>query len=342
MPIVLTKPSASGFLGSAEIRANFQALANAVGQANLVADPTFLIWPGGDAVAPAHWTLYGAAGAVVRTGTGLTDTSRRVGKFAAKVTAPTGNAAGLRQSLLPTASYDDGFDGLNVSVGCWVKCSSANKAAIYLNDGVNGVPNGTGGSSFHSGSGLFEWLTATLKLDAAATKLELNLEVGSSANAVFSAPTVLLGDTYPQFFVPCPVAYGTLYFPVSGVLLTGRKADFRFARPTLVKDVQLFCRTAPTTQAIVVDVNQGSANSMFSTRPQIAAAAFNGGAQPDGTYQYRCFNGGFGSGPASDTLLVVDVDQVGSGTAGSDLAVHIRALQYLRLLEQFLGHNEIA
>jgi len=114
------------------------------------------------------------------------------------------------------------------------------------------------------------------------------------------------------------------------------------SRPLIVKDVVLYAATAPTDDHIDVDVVHwdGAAwQSMFSTRPEIAAAGNYGQAQPDGTYQYRCF----GQGHAADFdhgLLGVTIEDVGSTIAGGDLTVYIRCLQYTRPLESWLAYNE--
>ena len=58
-----TKPIAGTGMTTAEIRQQWIAIERSALSLNLVADPTFLIWPGGDTVEPAHWSV---------TGTGVT------------------------------------------------------------------------------------------------------------------------------------------------------------------------------------------------------------------------------------------------------------------------------
>lgn len=79
--------------------------------------------------------------------------------------------------------------------------------------------------------------------------------------------------------------------------------------------VRLAVGTAPVGAAILVDVNKGG-TTIFTTqgnRPTIADGATSGGP---------------GTAPnvtavAAGDLLTIDVDQVGSGTAGSDLTVRL-------------------
>lgn len=330
-------------LTSADVRNNWTALAQSVGSTNCLADPAFLIWAAGDAAAPTHWTLSGAGAAVARAGTGLGDTSRKVGKFSAKVTAGGGATGILGQDLLTTTTYDDYLDGLTLSAGAWVRCSTASSARIGIHDGVS-----TGYSSYHTGGGAYEWLTATRTLDASATRVTFRFEVAASIVGYLSGPTFILGPVVPMYFQPCDTVLDTLRFHVAGNLATGTniQGGEDSYRPGIVEDVHLSVKTAPTTQAVIVDVNtwDGAAyTSMFSTRPQIAAAATRGSARPDSTYARRCL--GFHSGSATPSAgggLSIDIDQVGSGTVGADLTVHIRVKRFQRPLETFLGYNEVS
>lgn len=342
-----TKPAASTALVSSEVRQNFDALGYALFGVNLIADPTYLMWPAETintlaAVGLAHWSISGASAQYVRCGTGLSDTNRKAGLYSAKVTAGGAATANLSQTLLSTTTYDDIFDNETFSFGAWVKCSSASAARVSIYDG-----NGTTYSSYHTGDGTWQWLTGTRTINAAADRIVYQQEVAQSISAYFSGATVVIGPTPPAAYRPAPVIYGTLYFPIVGTQTTGtNKVRFVPSRPMLVKDVFLRAETAPTGQALIVDVNtwDGSAfTSMYTTRPQIAAAASSGSARPDATaYSRRCMTGSFGSSISTGGMLTVDIDQVGSGTAGADLTIHVRCLQYARPLENFGGYNEIA
>lgn len=340
-PVTNEKP-----LVSANLRNNWTALQQSLGGVNLLADPTFLIWHAGDAAAPAHWALSGVGAAIARAGTGLGDTSRKHGKYTAKVAAGGGAPAYLTQSLLTSTSYDDGFDGLKVSAGAWVRATGASSCRIRFDDTVS-----TTSSSYHTGGGAYEWLTVSHTTSATAAKLEFELEAVSSQTCYLSAPTVVLGGVPPSYPQPARTAIGTYEFeriPTAGGNLTTGTDKERWlpTRPGLILDVQLWVKTAPTTQAIIVDANtwDGAAfTSMFSTRPQIAATATRGGAQPDTTYARRCFTAFFGNAatPAVGQVVNVDVDQIGSGTVGADLTVRVLYLYFERPLEGFLGYNEL-
>jgi hypothetical protein len=335
-----TKPVLLSSVNSPEIRANWASIETAIAGVNLLADPTFLIWAAGDAAAPTQWVLSGAGAAVARAGTGLGDTSRKVGAFTAKVTAGGGAVGVLEQNLLP-ATMDTGFQGITVSMGAWVRATAASAARLRITDGVN-----TSFSSFHTGGGAYEWLTISgHSVNAAATKLTGGMEVAISQVGYLSGPTFLFGDIPPARFMPAPVEYLDLFWFIAGNQSTGaQKIAYRPRRPGIVKDVELEVGTPPATQALIVDVNtwDGAAmTSMFATRPQVAAAGALGGARPDGTYARRCFSAGFDTATPAGSIITFDIDQVGTGTVGADLSVHIRYLQYARPLEAFLAYNDI-
>ena len=108
----------------------------------------------------------------------------------------------------------------------------------------------------------------------------------------------------------------TLSFAVTGTLTTGTdKAPTILAPCTLtITKVKLVVKTAPTGAAIIVDVNKNGI-TIFTTqanRPQIAIDATTGDSgTPDVTAL------------AEGDKLTVDLDQVGSGTAGADLTVEV-------------------
>jgi len=316
-----TAPAASAALASAPVRGNFQSL-DSLSWKNLMDDPYPVIWPAGSSAAPADWTLSGTGASCSRD-----ITNYKFAGMAAKITM--GSATSKLTKVLMTA-IDPGLKGRVISWGVWVYTATASLARVGVDDGV--TPTYT---SYHTGGGSFEWLTKTMTIDASATKLDFILETnigGGAGNATFSGICLVLGPVPPQFFLQPDVSEGVLYFPTSGNLSTGTD-KFRFinGRPFIVRNVTLKTKTAPTTQAWIVDVNQwdGSAyTSMYSTRPQVAASANLGGANPDSTYQYRCFTGQKNNGSKTNAELNVDFDQVGSGTVGADAEVLIRVLSF--------------
>lgn len=338
-----TKPATSGLLVSADIRSNWTALAQTIGGVNLVADPTFLIWPDGDAAAPAHYSLSGVGATIARTGTGLGDTVRKVGEFAVKVTSGGGATGVLEQQLLSTAAYTraDYLDGQTVSCGAWLRgVASATAIRLGIYDGV-----GTTYSSYGA-NGSWSWVTATRTIDAGATLLAVRAEATSGTiTGYVSGVTCVLGPVSPAYFQPAPVVYRNVDWFIGGTQTTGiSKRYYISARPAIVKDVQMLVVTPPTGANFIIDVNQWT-SSMFSTRPTVVATQYWGQAAPDTTYSARCLKGssysGTGSTDQQRSTLILDIDQVGSGTAGSDLYVWVRLLEFARPLEQFLTYSDI-
>lgn len=315
--------------------ATLSQLQQQIGAVNLQMNDDFVIWAAGDAVAPTGWAL--STITCARAGTGLGDTNRKIGDFCVKLTRA-GADGYLYHYLADTSEIGgraDFFKNMKVSIGAWVKCSTPNVARVGIGDGAT-----TTYSSYHTGGGDWEWLSVTHTISNSATSLASLLGMhNTAADAYFSGVTVVMSDEEPSQWQPCPKVYGTIVFRVAGTLATGDGQDnYAFQRPAIVKEVALLAATAPTGQALICDVDQYDTSAwqaMFSTRPQVAAGANVGHAEPDGTYAYRCFSGGDASG-ASYERIRLNIDQVGSGTAGADLWAWVRCMQYARPLESIL------
>lgn len=111
------------------------------------------------------------------------------------------------------------------------------------------------------------------------------------------------------------MAIETLDFYISGAQTTGaKKASKLIGVACEIVDVRAHLDTAPAGSSFIVDVNKNG-TTIFTTqsaRPTILAAA----------------NASSNTAPAVTALaagdrLSVDVDQIGSGTAGSDLYVSV-------------------
>lgn len=313
-------------------------LLGGIGGKNLITNDDFLLWAAGDSSATTGDTLAGTGVAIARTGTGLGDTNRKVGDFAAKITRGTTDAT-LTRSILSGTPFTraNWIIGLYAAGGCWVKCSTANAARVAIYDGV-----GTATSSYHTGGGSWEFLAVTRQINVSADRLELICQVNNSAVAAhFSGRTLFLIDSNLSLprHVPCDVVYGTFHFASSGnISVATNIGRVTPSRPGIVKDVQLNLKTAPVGAAAIIDVNTwdgASLTSMFSTKPTIADGANDGGAQPDDTYARRCFVGWSGTSIVTGGRVSVDVDQIGSGTAGADLTVEVRAMQYQSPLDRY-------
>lgn len=145
--------------------------------------------------------------------------------------------------------------------------------------------------------------------EATANKDQANGYAGLSASSKLAAGQMPTGKVKT-----------TLSFAVTGTLTTGTDKAPTIVAPcslTITK-VKVVVKTAPTGAAIIVDANKGG-TTIFTTqanRPQIAAGETQGDSgTPDVTSL------------AEGDKITVDIDQVGSGTAGADLTIEVVADQ---------------
>lgn len=313
-----------------------QSDAASVVNKNAIINENFLIWAGGDAVAPTGWTLAGTGAACARSGTGLGDTTTKIGDFCAKLTYGSTTLT-LAQNFLPTAAFTRliALRGKVFGFGGWVKSAVASQARLYVTDGVT-----TTYSSYHTGDGTWQWLSSTHTISNTGTLLTAGISVESSAGnpVYYSGAMAAQTNIAPTQYTPTIVAYGTIYFPSIGVQTTGTdKAYYVFNRPAIVRDIICTLSTAPTgATTFKVDVNKAG-TTMLGSVIAFTASDKVAGKAPDGTYAQRCFDGArLTSGTSLGNQISFDIDAVGSTIAGSDLTVNIRAMVYVHPFEAFL------
>jgi hypothetical protein len=320
---------------SAQTMSIAQVMATAAA-VNLIPDSTFLMWHLGDAAEPTFWKATGST--VARAGTGLGDTTRKVGPYCAKVSS----AGSIFHYLIDAAQWAgaDHLEGQKIGFGVWAKTSTASLGRITVSDA-----DSSSNSSWHTGGGTWEWLSGVHTISAAATYLRVELQVSGVGDVYFSGPTAILSDQAPVRWAPSQKMYGSLFVPASGVPAVADGAfHYVFARPALVRDVQAFAGTAPGGAFdFDIDVEKdtdgaGTQVSIFSAAKTIlTAAAVAGSVQPDGTYANRCFIGYSGATPAH-AILRLNYDVVGGATA--DTRIMIRCLQWLNPLENFVAYDD--
>jgi hypothetical protein len=331
--------NANGVITSQPTSAQFQ---ESFGSVNLVANDTFIIWPAGDTSAPAYFAVTGTM-LIQRCGSGLVDTNTKLGLYCVRLEA-TATPARLAQSIADTGIGADlaPLSGRRISMGCWVKCNTANTARLRFDDGVAQYT-----SSYHTGDNTWQWLAASILLPANITKLEVQLDMATTGvNGYFSGLTVALSPLALTHWIPAPTMYRTLDFHFPGNVAVGTNKFFWMpGRPGIIKDIQINLVTAPTGADFIADFNtwDGAAmTSMFTAgaRPTIAATIQFGGSRPDTTYARRCFSYSYGATVATGGIVGMDIDQVGSGVAGAALTVSLRVLEYCRPLEPFYQFND--
>lgn len=119
----------------------------------------------------------------------------------------------------------------------------------------------------------------------------------------------------PGTFVAATRAFQTFDFP-GGLTVTSGVRRIAFPFPATLLGVTAAVNTAPTGTPVIVDVNRNG-STVFTTqanRPTIPVGA--NATSVSATPNVVSF--------ATGDYLTVDVDQVGSGTAGADLVVFVR------------------
>ncbi len=188
---------------------------------------------------------------------------------------------------------------------------------------VNGIANGSQGLVVFAGyaprinltaSGTPKYFVRTAATPRRATAYAVVAAgaFGQLLNAG-TAPDAMLFGGVPQQ----SIATQQTIFTTEGALTVaaGALRIYNNTGGTLTfSKVLLAANTAPVGAAIIVDVNKGG-TTIFTTqsnRPQIADGANTGNTT---TFNVTTW--------ADGEYLTVDIDQIGSGTAGSNLTVHI-------------------
>ena len=174
---------------------NLQAL---VGTNNLHINGNFFGWPSGVSSAPLFHTLAGAGAAVAKAGTGLGDTTRKVGSFSAKVTYGSATAQ-LYQTYMSSAMFTAHNHLINkkMAIGAWVKTSVASQVRLNLYDG-----NTSSYSSYHTGGNTFEFLTVVKTITGGATLMRGGIDVEAAGAAYVSGLVCFISDYVPADWQP--------------------------------------------------------------------------------------------------------------------------------------------
>ena len=107
-----------------------------------------------------------------------------------------------------------------------------------------------------------------------------------------------------------------LVFAVIGTLTVGTDQAPTILVPysmTIVK-AKVVVKTAPTGSSIIVDVNKNG-TTIFTTQANRPEIAIDGTTDDSGTPDVTAL--------AENDKVTIDIDQIGSGTAGADLTVEV-------------------
>jgi hypothetical protein len=197
-----------------------------INPANLIRNGSFESWSNGGYSAPDGWTFYSSGGSTI-TCSGAGSVNRVCGEYSAALNAQTySTATYLSQQISPPPMRGN----KKLTLSCWVKCNTANKARIRLaNQYTTAV-----WSNYHTGSDTFELLTATIEcppIDSSnyIIAVELYVEGGASVVAYFDGACLSIGDNVPFAFSPNALdlggeVYGDLKL-LKGVGITDKDGD---------------------------------------------------------------------------------------------------------------------
>lgn len=150
---------------------------------NIIEDfPDFESWAAGTSVAPDGWIADGTAGSIARESSII-----KFGNYSMKIIS--GASANYRAEY--NVQRYDLYSGKTLTFGAWVYCSSASKARLAIFDGIT-----TTYSSYHTGSGAWEFLTVTAQIDSGNTQLRFRCEVTSATiTAYFDGAYAVIGES---------------------------------------------------------------------------------------------------------------------------------------------------
>lgn len=110
------------------------------------------------------------------------------------------------------------------------------------------------------------------------------------------------------------IAPASIALSITGAIATTSKSTVRMPHAGTIRSVTAAVGTAPTGAALIADVNIAG-TTVFTTQASRPTIAINGTSASSGAVEAGTF--------AAGDIISVDVDQVGSSTAGSNLTVLI-------------------
>jgi hypothetical protein len=323
-----SKPDASAYLVSADIRSNWAALADQALGRNLLGDPEYLIWGAGTSGnVPSWWNLSGQTsdGNIARFQS--TTTITVPGSNSAVNLNYSSAALEIYQNALSTGdmttSIKKMFDGQTISAGVWVYTNSADCKLVLHGPSSNVVSSAIG-------TGSLTWVTKSLTLASSTmVRLGMGVRVNASGATYVSQPTLVLGPIPPDYYIPGVITKGQIGFQLSGSPVTtgAEKARTRNLYPWRINAVDINALSATAGSDFRIKLTkffvEGSCwveiYSGSTTYPSLPTGQTADRSQPNGSYFARCFT------PAETLRVGVDNS---STSGGSNPTVVVYALSY--------------
>jgi len=336
------KPVASTNVESPAVRANFQAIDQAMWGRNLACDSNFLIWHRINRM--AHWSFS-------ETGDLTRETSVvKNNKHSAKIVYGGSGTDNLVQEFLHNATTAGYFAGIPFSAGCWIKSNTVS-SGLRIDDGTDSEITASDGTN------TWEWVTVTHTVDSSPSKLSLDLEISGAGTIYYSEPTFVLGPVPPQHPMPSFVTTAVIAYQKSGdPVSTGPLFQDTLPRPFQIVDCQIEPLSAnASTTPVIVDLLQYGATAFYSMfksteRPQVSTGQSRGGSQPSllatatgdlvGAYHHSCFQPHFGTGLSTGALLKVMIAGAGTSTGVKDPVINIRCRYFPNPWDSYSSYDE--
>jgi hypothetical protein len=302
---------------------------------NLIRDPHFRVWAAGDSAAPSYYTATAVAGSAVARETTIKhrDDATQNRGFVLKVTGGSAAAETVTQNVLGTAVFCAAdVCAKTFTFAAAVRCASGSSARIGIYDGDT-----TTWSDYAAAGSTFVWCSVEKTLHAsAATQLQIKLDSAQSIVSYFADLVMVEGAltlsetlTYPDCAAYWPDAPGTRQGDMAiATTINGWQGEAPL--PAVVEAARFRAGTAPAGSVATFDVNKNG-STMFVTKPTIADGSnASGWKVPDpAAYASQCL--------AVGDYLSVDIDGVGSGTAGANLSTLIMATVWLHPYQHLIG-----
>jgi hypothetical protein len=155
-----------------------------------------------------------------------TGSNTKDGSFYASKSVPTAQWNALTWPILGIRNsevYYKKFAGRTITLGCWVKSSTADDAYIQIKDS-----DSNSSTSRHTGGGTYEWLEITRTVGSSITWLEISLLHGNASPGIayISQPMLVFGNSIgegnymqpPGEIIWCEVVVGTADYAWAGTI----------------------------------------------------------------------------------------------------------------------------
>jgi hypothetical protein len=307
------------------------------GRTNLCRNGDFEIWHRGigpnSTHMPSHWDQYNAPTSYAMCGSGETIDEHFDSRYCLRI-IHSGAVLdqGCKQDIISSTggsfNYDTYLDGKKVTIGAFVKCSTANAAQVWLNDGT------TIAKAKAADTTEWTWITTTMTYTKGSyLRCYCVVEQNTGATAYFSGVTVTVGNYIEPGMIRPNHQIGTLSFQWEGnPAVDTNAAWFTFPTPTKILGYQAYLVTAATGSAIQGNIRKwdGSWQNMHSSSPEtfLATSTYVKSQEWNSGYlALRSFNQAYGT-DTTQCVGNIDITQNDSNAVANKFHIDLITLSY--------------